>query len=62
MVIKDEYLQSELLNTIQMIMENQEKHLLMSKAMRSLHIPSAAENIAKELLALSGERAMTENS
>ena len=55
-VIRDEYLNSELLTTIRKIMGDREKLLSMSKAMRSLLMPNAAEKIAEELVALCGER------
>lgn len=55
-IVKDERLQDELLMVVKDLLVNPSKREAMSAAMRSLAQPQAAQNIARQLLALGGKR------
>ena len=55
-IVKDERLQDELSMVVKDLLDNPSKREAMSAAMRSLAQPQAAQNIARQLLALGGKR------
>lgn len=54
-IIKDEFLKSELLKVLKTLLENPSKRAAMQTAMKSLTHPRAAQAIAEQLLALGGQ-------
>jgi len=54
-IVKDEMLKSDLLPVIKDLLANPAKHAAMSRAMKSLARPQAAQAIARQILQLGGE-------